>query len=148
MKTLTALLTAASLLSGCGRASEGPQTEGAPEAPTGFLELPLESSAEDGTPVRLVSAALQLETPTDSVPVVAPSDEGVFSQALPLDLKRVVLTGPWHLESMEGGRWRPLPGTLVSNPAWDAPALADGEVTELGFRFETALGAVDFGQPR
>ena len=147
MKLLTALVTAATLLSACGRAPEGASTEGQPEVATGFLELPLESSAEDGTPVRLVGAALQLETPTDTVPVVAPSDEGVFSQALPLDLERVVLTGPWHLESMEAGEWRPLTATLGSTPVWEAPQLADGEVTEIGFRFETPLGSVSFGQP-
>ena len=138
---LAAALTAA----GCGA---DPHDAPAPEGPAGQLELPLEALAEDGTPVRLVGAALQLETPADTVPVVAPADEGVFSLALPLDLRRVTLTGPWHLEAMDAGAWHPIEGRLLSSPDVAGPLLVNDEVTEIGFRFDSTHGPITLGSPR
>lgn len=139
------LLAASSLTLACaGADTDAP----APEGPAGYLELPLETQAEDGTPVRLVSAALHIETDADSLPVIAPAEEAIFVHALPVSLRRVVLTGPWHLEAMEAGVWHPLAGRLAGSPVWEAPTLIDGEVTEIGFRFDTALGPVALGAPR
>ena len=138
-------LAAALAAAGCGA---DPHDAPAPEGPAGQLELPLEGLADDGTPIRLVGAALQLDTPTETVPVVAPADEGVFSLALPLALRRVTLTGPWHLEAMAGGEWHAIEGRLLSSAEVSGPLLVNDEVTEIGFRFDSTHGPVTLGSPR